>query len=86
MASTTQQPPPTQEPASLRSKKDAKFPKPKISVHDPLHLIKRVRHSIRNFPLELLPLAVVVTAGLSGATFAMIHKWYTDPNLRKFPM
>ncbi|KAG9300472.1 hypothetical protein G9A89_010098 [Geosiphon pyriformis] len=56
----------------------------RIWAHDPLPLSDRIRHVIRNFPPELLPLVVVVTAGLGGATFAIIHKLWADPDLRRF--
>ncbi|KAG9300471.1 hypothetical protein G9A89_010097 [Geosiphon pyriformis] len=56
----------------------------RIWARDPLPLSHRIRHAIRNFPPELLPLGVVVTAGLGGATFAMFHKLWADPDLRRF--
>ncbi|CAG8539870.1 4813_t:CDS:1, partial [Scutellospora calospora] len=57
-------------------------PRAKISLHDPLPLASRLRYAVRNFPPEVLPLVVVVTASLGGATFAMFHKLWTDPQLR----
>ncbi|CAG8462380.1 6026_t:CDS:2 [Dentiscutata heterogama] len=57
----------------------------KISVHDPLSLTGRFRHAIRTLRPETIPMVVVVSAGLGGGAIAMIHKLWTDPQLRKFP-
>ncbi|CAG8653493.1 8318_t:CDS:10 [Dentiscutata erythropus] len=60
-------------------------PRAKISIHDPLSLTSRLRLAIRALPLEVVPLVVVVTASVGAGTFAMIHKLWTDSQLRRFP-
>ncbi|RUP43957.1 hypothetical protein BC936DRAFT_150140 [Jimgerdemannia flammicorona] len=38
---------------------------------------------LRNAPPELVPLAIVVTAGITGAVGAIVHKVWKDPELRQ---
>ncbi|CAG8462366.1 6025_t:CDS:1 [Dentiscutata heterogama] len=60
-------------------------PRAKVSIRDPLSLTDRLRLAIRALPLEVVPLVVVVTASVGAGTFAMIHKLWADPQLRRFP-
>ncbi|KAF0381420.1 hypothetical protein F8M41_012102 [Gigaspora margarita] len=57
----------------------------KFSVHDPLPLAGRLRYAVRNLPPESIPMVVVVVAALGGGAFAMSHKFWTDPSLRRSP-
>ncbi|CAG8546119.1 53_t:CDS:2 [Paraglomus occultum] len=49
----------------------------------PHTITTRFRAGIRNFPSELFPLVVVVTAGLSAGVFAAVRKMRTDPTLKR---
>ncbi|CAG8519873.1 7600_t:CDS:2 [Diversispora eburnea] len=59
-----------------------KKPKAKFWLHDPLSSSQRIMHMARTFPPEVLPLIVIVTAGLTGGIVAMAHKLHTDNQLR----